>query len=63
MIDTSQVLKDAGFKKIGSGSWKRDSKDPNEVVRVQVSEEWWAGYNLSNERMCQGSDWELEASI
>jgi len=63
MINTAQVLKDAGFKQIGNGSWKRSSTDPNEVVRVQVSDQWWSGYNTANERMCQGSDWELEAVI
>jgi hypothetical protein len=63
MINMPQVLKDAGFKQVGEGSWKRHTDDPNEVARVQVSDEWFAAYNLGNERIGQGSDWELEAII
>lgn len=63
MINTAQVLKDAGFKQVGNGSWKRSTNDPNEVARVQISDQWWAGYNSSNERIGQGSDWELESII
>lgn len=63
MINTAQVLKDAGFKQVGNGSWKRNSNDPNEIVRVQVSDQWWAGYNSANERMCCGSDWEIESVL